>query len=161
MQMKESKLKSVYCSFTKYKLNKRRRMWGSHSSGYEDSIFWDIMLCSPSQVTRRFEGICRLELQVRKISQGRNLHRESNKRRLTFNEIYSRRENFLVNGGFLRCVLLKCLESNPGATVCRHNLRNRNTWFMYEISRRYAVQWWLFVLPYSASRNLDFAHRLL
>jgi hypothetical protein len=35
-------------------------------------IFWDITPCSPLQLNRRFEGTCRLHLQGRKISQGRN-----------------------------------------------------------------------------------------
>jgi hypothetical protein len=36
------------------------------------SIFWDITPCSPSKVSRRFGGTCRLHLQGRIISQGRN-----------------------------------------------------------------------------------------
>jgi hypothetical protein len=29
----------------------------------KSSIFWDITLCSPWEINRRFEGICRLQLQ--------------------------------------------------------------------------------------------------
>jgi hypothetical protein len=36
------------------------------------SIFWDITSCIPLKVNRRFEGICRLYLQGRRISQARN-----------------------------------------------------------------------------------------
>jgi hypothetical protein len=36
------------------------------------STFWDIILCSPLKVNRRFGGTCRLHLQGRRISQERN-----------------------------------------------------------------------------------------
>jgi hypothetical protein len=35
------------------------------------SIFWDITLCGPLKINRRFGGICRLQLQARKIGQER------------------------------------------------------------------------------------------
>jgi hypothetical protein len=35
----------------------RCRIWGSHTSGYEE-IFWDITLCNPKKVKRNFGGTC-------------------------------------------------------------------------------------------------------
>jgi hypothetical protein len=38
------------------------------------SVFWNITLCSPLKVNRRFGGACRLHIQGRKIIQARNQH---------------------------------------------------------------------------------------
>jgi hypothetical protein len=43
------------------------------------SIFWDITLCRPLEVNRRFGGTCRLHLPGRKISQARNQHEAGSK----------------------------------------------------------------------------------
>jgi hypothetical protein len=47
-------------------------IWGSHSGGYEEYIFWDITPCSPLRINRRFGGTYRLHLRGRKISWARN-----------------------------------------------------------------------------------------
>jgi hypothetical protein len=49
------------------------RMWGSHSGGYEESIFCDITQCIPLKVKWRFGGIFRLHLKGIRISQARNV----------------------------------------------------------------------------------------
>jgi hypothetical protein len=46
--------------------------WTITSRDESRSIFWDIKLCSPLKVNRRFGGQCSLYLQGRRISQGRN-----------------------------------------------------------------------------------------
>jgi hypothetical protein len=40
----------------------------------KSSIFWDITMCSPLKVNRRFGRICRLHLEGRRIGQTRNQH---------------------------------------------------------------------------------------
>jgi hypothetical protein len=37
-----------------------------------NSVLWDITPCSPLKVSRRFGGICRLQLQGRRMSQARS-----------------------------------------------------------------------------------------
>jgi hypothetical protein len=38
----------------------------------KSTVFWDIMLCSPLKVNRRFGGKYRLKFQARRIGRGRN-----------------------------------------------------------------------------------------
>jgi hypothetical protein len=58
----------------------------------KNTIFWDIMLCSPLKVNRRFAETYRLHLQGRKISQARNQRKRwflvPPKRQLTFNGLH-------------------------------------------------------------------------
>jgi hypothetical protein len=44
----------------------------------EKAIFWDIRLCGPLKVNRRFGVVFRLRLQRPKISQARNQHEAEN-----------------------------------------------------------------------------------
>jgi hypothetical protein len=43
------------------------RFWGSHSGGYESSIFYFITPCSPFKINRRFGGTCHLHIQSWRI----------------------------------------------------------------------------------------------
>jgi hypothetical protein len=44
----------------------------AHDILLKSSIFWDITLCSPLEVVRRFGEICHLSIQSRRMSRARN-----------------------------------------------------------------------------------------
>jgi hypothetical protein len=44
------------------------KIWDSHSGGYQEAFFWEIMPCSPLKINRYFGGTCLLHLQGRRMS---------------------------------------------------------------------------------------------
>jgi hypothetical protein len=69
----------MWCTLTHFSFTKTMKN-NNASVGIEvltavvvkSSIFWDIMLCSPLKLNRRFGGTCHLHLQDRRISQATN-----------------------------------------------------------------------------------------
>jgi hypothetical protein len=89
------------------------------------SVFWDISPCSPLEVSRRFGRICRLHLEIRRISQARN-RREATRKQVTYSSktygdfqrtawviyLYNHRcENLRSNGINFPHAALECLIS--------------------------------------------------